>query len=345
MAMFFLGFWNIENLFAPEGFPGREPWIAEAMKGDLKGWTKALFDRKISQLTKIISGMNAGKGPDLLGVCEVENKYCMDELCNSLNARLGARAYKPVHFDSTKDQRGIDTAFICDSKRLKPVAGELFTHFVLRRTGTRDITQVTFQDKKSGRQFVALANHWPSRSGGPASDSQGFRMTAGETLGYWHSRILEEKGPIPVVAMGDLNDDPADPSVRIHALGLRERDDVEGGTSPLFYNLAWEYLNQEVTTVEGGKRTIYGTLYYQGNANIFDQILVSKPFLKVGSGIRLIENSARIEATAEMVASSKNEGPIRFGLPKGNVAKNVNQNGFSDHFPVSVQIDIDEAVG
>ena len=30
MADYRVGFWNLENLFAPEGFPGREPWIANA---------------------------------------------------------------------------------------------------------------------------------------------------------------------------------------------------------------------------------------------------------------------------------------------------------------------------
>jgi hypothetical protein len=37
-----------------------------------------------------------------------------------------------------------------------------------------------------------------------------------------------------------------------------------------------------------------------------------------------------------MVSPSVAQGPIRFGLPKGNAAQNVNTAGFSDHFPVSV---------
>ena len=40
-----VGFWNPENLFAPEDFAGREPWIAEEMTGDPHGWTEQLFDR------------------------------------------------------------------------------------------------------------------------------------------------------------------------------------------------------------------------------------------------------------------------------------------------------------
>ncbi len=40
-----------------------------------------------------------------------------------------------------------------------------------------------------------------------------------------------------------------------------------------------------------------------------------------------------------MVDHRVGEGPIRFGLPRGNAAANVDTEGFSDHFPVSVLID------
>ena len=65
--------------------------------------------------------------------------------------------------DAEREQRGIDTAFITDGKRLKPRRKELFSHWVMRRTGTRDITQCTFVTA-AGNELIALANHWPSRS-------------------------------------------------------------------------------------------------------------------------------------------------------------------------------------
>jgi hypothetical protein len=60
-----VGFWNLENLFAPEGHPGREPWIAAAVASDLAGWTQALFDAKVAQLASIIAALNGGAGPDI----------------------------------------------------------------------------------------------------------------------------------------------------------------------------------------------------------------------------------------------------------------------------------------
>lgn len=339
MSTYFIAFWNLENLFAPEDHPDREPWLAKKMADDLKGWSSDLFRRKIARLCRIIAQMNAGAGPDLLGVCEVENRFCLEALCAALNAALPARRYEPVHVDATRDHRGIDTAFVFDRNRLSVDPATIFSHWVMRRTGTRDITQATFTTT-AGNDLIALCNHWPSRSGGPANESAGFRMTAGETLGYWHERIREERGvDIPVIAMGDFNDDPHDPSLTIHAQATRERDDVENAESARFYNLTWNILRQPAVGVAGKARMLYGSLYFKGNGNSFDQLLVSPALLLARSPLRVVEGTTRIEAFPEMVAQSKNEGPIRFGLPKGDPAKNIDLEGFSDHFPVSVTIE------
>lgn len=338
MTDYHIGFWNLENLFAPEGFPDREPWIATAVASDLAGWTEALFQRKISQLATIIAAMSEASGPDILGVCEVENRFVLDALTAELNNRLPGRAYDVVHADSTRDHRGIDTAFLYDGGVFQVEPNAIFSHFVIRRTGTRDITQATFTSQ-AGNELVALCNHWPSRSGGTV-ESAGFRAVAGETLGYWHERIREERGDdIAIIALGDLNDDPWDPSVRFNANSSRERGDTERARSARFHNLSWSYVRTHTTTDhQGDERTIDGTLYYANDANVFDQILVNRSLLKGERGFTVRAETARIELIPSMVDHRVNYGPIRFGLPKGDANKNVNQNGFSDHFPVSVAI-------
>lgn len=338
MSRHHVAFWNLENLFAPEGHPDRESWIAEAVGRDLVGWTQALFDRKIAQLAKVVTGMNGGAGPDLLGVCEVENRFCLDALAAALNAALPARSYGLVHADNKEDRRGIDTAFVYDQKRYAVDPKTIFSHFVMRRTGTRDITQATFRTPL-GAELIALCNHWPSRSGG-TFESAGYRMTAGETLGYWHERIREEKGAdAAVIAFGDFNDDPFDLSVTRHAQAGRERDDVANAKSARFLNLAWDYLRQEAAPRRGPSRMLYGSLYFDGNGNLFDQILISRPLLTGASGFGLVEGTARMTTPAAMVDHRKSFGPIRFGLPRGDAAANVDDEGFSDHFPVEVELD------
>jgi endonuclease/exonuclease/phosphatase family metal-dependent hydrolase len=331
-----IAFWNLENLFAPEGFAHREPWIAKRLASDLKGWTQALFDKKIDQLVSIIRQMNGAQGPDILGVCEVENAFVLQQLTARLNGQISNRNYAVVHVDSTQDRRGIDTAFVFDGSKYTFDPNVIFSHFVMRRTGTRDITQVTFTTQ-AGNDLIALCNHWPSRSGG-TYESRGYRMTAGETLSYWHQRIWEERGSdIPIIAMGDFNDEPFDESVQIHARATRERGDVERAqTAVRFYNLAWRYLEQLGQDQNGDPKLLHGTLYYDGDGNVFDQLFVSKGLLSEDSPITVMEDTAKIEAFPEMVDHRVAHGPIRFGLSKGDAAKNVNTSGFSDHFPVSV---------
>ncbi len=41
--------------------------------GDME-WTEDRLDKKMYNLARVIRLMNDGKGPDLLGVCEVENQ-------------------------------------------------------------------------------------------------------------------------------------------------------------------------------------------------------------------------------------------------------------------------------
>jgi predicted extracellular nuclease len=336
-----LAFWNLENLFAPENHPDRPAWVAAAMKRDLTGWTEALFNRKLDQLASVITRMKGGAGPDILGVCEVENRFALQSLADRLNARLPQRRYATVHVDAEQDQRGIDTAFIHDTAAFTLKPGELFSHFVMRRTGTRDITQATFVSA-AGNELVVLCNHWPSRSAEPGEGpeySAGFRATAGETLGYWHERIRDLKGGnVPVLAFGDFNDDPYDRSLTVHASATRERGDVQRAQSARLYNLAWRYLTQAATDHRGNARILDGTLYNGGDGHVFDQILVSRGLLLPGAKLRVLEETARIEAMPEMVDHRVGEGALRFGLPKGDVAANVDVNGYSDHFPVSVQI-------
>ncbi len=336
MPNHFVAFWNLENLFAPEGHANREPWLAQRLASDLRGWTPALFNVKIDQLTSIIQQMNGGQGPDILGVCEVENDFVLQQLTSRLNGQISNRNYAVIHVDATQDHRGIDTAFVFDSSMYAVNPNTVFSHFVMRRTGTRDITQATFTTL-AGNDLIALCNHWPSRSGG-AYDSRGYRMTAGETLSYWHQRIWEQRGNhIPVIAMGDFNDDPFDDSLQIHARASRERGDTERAqTAVRFYNLAWRYLEQQSLDHNGNPKLLHGTLYFHGNGNVFDQLLVSKGLLVQGSPIAVNEATARMEIYPEMVDHRVSQGPIRFGLPKGDATQNVNISGFSDHFPVSV---------
>ncbi|MEO1262850.1 MAG: endonuclease/exonuclease/phosphatase family protein [Bacteroidota bacterium] len=343
MPDYLVAFWNVENLFGPENHPHRIPWVANDLGQTLSGWTTALYQKKLDQLARIIRQMKGATGPDILGVCEVEDHHVLNDLVTTLSSILPNRNYGVVHATADLSSRGIDTAFLFDRNLFSVNPDLVFNHFVMRRTGTRDILQATFKTTASGKELVVLANHWPSRRGtGGSQATAGFRSTAGETLSYWHKRILE-KAPAgkrtPVLALGDMNDDPWDHSITINALATRERGDVERARTERFYNFTWEYLLTNAIDKNGDARMLEGTLYFNNNGNLFDQIFANRPLLDKGSSdFKVVDGSAGIIAFQEMVSHRKGEGPIRFGLPNGNPGKNINEDGFSDHFPVGILV-------
>ncbi len=313
----YLAFWNVENLFDIENSPRRSEKLSRAIGQDIKGWTQDLLERKVSQLSTIIRQMNGGKGPDLLGVSEVENQYVVDLLAQSLSP-LG-RDYGVVHSD-TSDQRGIDVAFIYDKARFTPEA--VFNHFVMRRTATRDLLQVNFRTAK-GRLFVVVGNHWPSRSGGRL-ESNAYRAIAGETLAYFHERILEVHGKTtPVLAMGDFNDEPSDSSLVDYALADRDHTKVVRGRNPSFLNLMWPLMGQGV-----------GSLYFDNEPNLIDQFLVNKNLISSTSPIKADKTSVDVLRFPQMVAKGLYPAPIPFG----GMGKPLNPNGYSDHFPIGMVV-------
>ena len=319
MQTYFVAFWNVENLFDVAGAPERPAWLAERLRNELEGWTEDVLEQKIGQLAQIIMGLNDGRGPDLLGVCEVENRAVLDRLARAL-APLG-RPYAVAHAD-TSDGRGIDVAFIYDQDRF--TAGAQFSYVVLKRTATRDLFQVNFTTR-AGRELIAIGNHWPSRSGG-VYESEPYRILAAETLSYWLSRIEEIKGEgAAILVMGDFNDEPFSRALTEYALSSRSLVKVLRARTPRLFNLMWPPMGRRL-----------GTYYYNFFPNVLDQLLVSRGLVETDAAppLCVVADSARIEMPAPMVSGGLYPDPLRFGRPSSPTT--FNPDGYSDHYPISV---------
>jgi len=320
MNTHFLAWWNVENLFSMKSDPDRSEKLERALGKELDGWTAAVLNKKLKQLASIIGQMNGGNGPDILGVCEVESKNVLEKLIDEL-PDLG-RSYKTVHAD-TQDGRGIDVAFIYDSKKHEVVPEEIFNHFILRRNATRDILQVSFKTKPDGNKLVLMGNHWPSRRGGEL-ESEPYRIMAAETLAYFHERTIAIDGKDQaVVVMGDFNDEPFNRSLVAYALSERVERRVKSKRSrnPYLLNLTWDLIGQ-------GE----GTHFYDGTPGMLDQILVNRPVLRDDSPFEVDPSTVQILKFPEMTGRSG--VPKRFGRPSS--ASTFDDTGFSDHFPIAV---------
>ncbi|RMI09712.1 MAG: endonuclease/exonuclease/phosphatase family protein [Calditrichaeota bacterium] len=321
MPTHYLAWWNVENLFDVVDSPTRPAWLQRALNRELTGWNEAVLSRKISQLARIIRQMNEGRGPDVLGLCEVENRAVLDRLLQAL--QLPGRNYAAAHHDGS-DQRGIDVAFIYDADRF--TFEQDFFHVVLKRAATRDIYQVNLRTA-DGHALILIGNHWPARTTGVLR-TEPYRIIAAETLSYWNERIFEIRGrDIAIVVMGDFNDEPFSRSITEYLLATSSERKVINSRIPRLFNLMWPLLGQEI-----------GTHYYDNFPLLIDQIMVSRGVLTGRSGFRLERRpeggyAVAVEMFPEMVSTGYPD-PIRFGRP----AERLNENGFSDHYPVSLRL-------
>ncbi len=309
-----VAWWNVENLFDHERAV-RDPKLARTLKGELKGWTAAVRDRKLDQLASIVMHMCEGKGPDLLGIGEVEHEGLLRMLIDRLD--LPERSYQVLGHDSP-DARGIDVSFIFDANVL--TASDANHQVVVKRTPTRDLFWAMFTVQATGEPFVAIANHWPARSAGQYA-SEPFRMMTGETVSVVLDELLEDDANFPVLLMGDFNDEPFDRSMQEYLLGSRDRGQVTRARTPRVWNLMWTLFSQNNP----------GSYRYGTDWNMLDQFLVTKGLVKQSGS--LVARPETVDIFRPSAMLERADAPRRFGRPS---KKGFDRDGFSDHFPITM---------
>ena len=318
-----VAWWNLENLFDRAGNPGRHPDLAAEIERELAGWTASIRNKKLDQLAIVVKMMFAGTGPDLLGVCEVEDDVVLQQLVDRIG--MPGRDYRIAHH-MAPDARGIDVSFVFDANVLSP--HDMGHQMVLKRSATRDLFWIEFEIKSNNAVFVVVGNHWPSRSAG-RYESAPFRMLVGETLSFTLSQLFEEFAvgdEIPLIVMGDFNDEPFDRSMQEYLLGTRDPERVTRSRSvPRLLNLMWPLMAEDDP----------GTFRFRSEWNMLDQFLVNKGMLRSDSFVRVKRNSVQI-FRPDLVKKSNGE-PRRFGRPMSR----LDEGGFSDHFAITVTLETD----
>ncbi|WP_194777887.1 endonuclease/exonuclease/phosphatase family protein [Pararhodonellum marinum] len=310
--------WNLENLFDIQNSPSRPDWLQSRLNQELAGWTEEILERKIENLASVIAEYDQGNGPDILGVCEIENKQVLTLLMEEVGKRI-SRQYKVMHHD-TKDNRGIDIAIAYDVDRYDD-DGLIFTLEVMKRNATRDLFQINLTTKLGGNKLILIGNHWPARSAGQY-ESEPYRMMVGETLSYWIDRIFEEQGRnASIVAMGDFNDEPFNRSITDYLMTSNNRTKIQNARSINYlYNLMFPFLDGA-----------YGTYVFNSNLMIIDQFMVSRNVMSKSTATAFDVDKVFVFALDRMVRGAYHT-PIRFGRPSAG----LNLEGFSDHLPIGM---------
>jgi predicted extracellular nuclease len=305
----YIASWNVENLFDLKDDLGIE-LDEEFTPASSKRWTAERLETKLSNLAGVIRKMNDGRGPDVLGLCEVENRLVVEMLVAKL-AALG-RSYQIVHRDSPSD-RGIDCALIYDAAEFK-LADSRF-HFV-DAENTRDIVEANLQ--RGGDTLYVFVNHWPSRG-----NDEWQRIKAATVLRDRLEQVFAADDNADVVLLGDFNDESENVSLTKFLLASPNRDNLPVGS---LYNTTAP-IEQE------GK----GTFVWDNKWELIDHIIVSQGMLG-DAGFKWKPFSSHRVDFPEQYFQPRWPGAIP-RPSKSYAGDNFHRDGHSDHLPVACVIE------
>lgn len=312
----FVAFWNLQNLFDTVDDPGKND-EAFLPGGDME-WTDERLDKKMYNLARLIRSMNDGKGPDILGVCEVENQAVLKSMVMNFLSDLN---YKTAYLESP-DNRGIDNGLIYKANKFNLLNVQADTVHLSDGWPTRLVFGANLLTKDN-EQITVFVNHWPSRRGG-REESEPNRIAAAKTQREAVDRILNSDPGAKIFIIGDFNDDPTDLSLLENLKAQPVFCDssesiafVEDDRSNLF-NLSYKSYNDSL-----------GTYKYRTDWYMLDQIIVSRSLI-TDIDFNYICDSFEVYKPDWIITQS---GKYK-GTPFPTYGGRKYLGGYSDHFPV-----------
>ncbi len=308
-------FYNCENFF--DTFDDPKTKDEEYLPTSEMQWDIKKYNNKIKRLAEVMDSTVAGVGlPDVIGVCEIENKTVLTDLVAKSN--LKNRTYKSI-VTTGLDERGINVGLIYDESIFKFEGSEELnaTNSAIEDYKTRNILCVNLTHKTSGEVFYFFVNHWPSRRDGE-KETEAKRLYAAQILKA-KIQLLQSKNPkAKLIAMGDFNDTPNNNSI------LKT---LQANSKPKANELLNPFLELAIRE--------QGTHYHQGKWQVFDQIILS-PSCANGKQFNFKNGNAFILKKDFVLFKNYKTGEVKPNRTYG--PGNKYYNGYSDHLAVYIKL-------
>ncbi|SHE62617.1 Endonuclease/Exonuclease/phosphatase family protein [Arenibacter palladensis] len=313
-----VAFYNLENLFDTINDPltlddDRTPEGKD-------NWTTERYNQKVYNMSKVLSEIgspDSKNSPDIIGLCELENRQVIEDLTN--HPILREKDYGIIHFDSP-DERGIDVALLYKKTVFLPTSFASLRLLLTNENEYRDYTrdQLVVGGILDGEEMHFIVNHWPSRSGGEAR-SKPYRIAAARLNKKIIDSITKLSPEAKIIGMGDLNDDPIDDSlIKI----LKTKSTVTDLETRDLYN------PMETLYKKG-----IGSLAYRDRWNLFDQIYFTANIAQE-SPDQYRFWKAGVYSPSYLIDK---KGQYK-GYPLRTYAGGNYIGGYSDHFPVYIHL-------
>ena len=324
-----IGFYNLENLVDTYHDEGKNDY--EYLPDGANEWTEAKYQKKLANMARVIRAMRDENKAyhAVLGVSEIENRHVLEDLV--VEPAIADANFQIVHYDGP-DRRGVDVGLlyrpelftVLESKSI-PFTFEgsaikfSMTQEEMDAFRTRDILMV--RGLLDGEMFAFFVAHLPSRLGEKSND---LRSRGGEIMYQESQRLMQEYPGIKIVAMGDMNDNPTDDSMFVYMHG-REKVEQVGKE---------DFFSPFVSMLKAG----YSSLYYRGESNIYDIIVVSESLLNARRGTLRIQPIVKKKYYARIFQQpfmTQQEGQYA-GQPFRTFSNGAFVGGYSDHYPTYI---------
>ena len=329
---YIIGFYNLENLFDTYHDDGKNDY--EYLPDGGNQWTEVKYQKKLKNMAKVIAAMKADNKQwhAVLGVSEIENRHVLEDLV--ADSQIADANYQIVHFDSP-DRRGVDCALLYRPQIFKFITAEAipftfmpsridwsqWTQKEMDNFRTRDILMV--RGTIDGEMFAFFVCHLPSRLGGKGADLR----PRGAEIAYQRAMELQKEFPgIKIVVMGDMNDNPGDISMTEFLRGKEFIDEVTDE----------DFFDPFLSMIKAG----YSSLYYRGEGNIFDIVMVNNALAHAPKGTFQIQPIIKKQYYGRVFSKPfmTNQSGQYKGTPFRTFSNGAFVGGFSDHYPTYILI-------
>jgi hypothetical protein len=321
MVQLTFAFWNMTNVFEP----------AAVARGPQ---SEAELTAKVARLASVLSPLDNGNGPHLLGVAEVGTERIFDLIHEALPSEYIALWEPAPRIDMTRLGLAVRSDRFASVSLIDVERPSMFARPRTMLARCELIGQA--------EPILVAVCHWKSRMQQGGADPTQEQLASARWL-------AERLGPMDrdtcVLVLGDFNAEPFEPPFSDAGLRCRRHfSSVLAGTATPahLYNTAWRALAEpdawEDLNAAAMDVTRPRTSHDASPPVIFDQLLVSRAALRLGP-IRLLEKSVRyhvVDGVNSVRRSSGNLVPLRwvYNPPAAAV-------GCADHYPLIAEFIVD----
>ena len=310
-------FYNVENLF--DTYDDTNKIDEEFLPWGMKAWKTERYDDKLRKIFKVMVNVSGWELPELIGLCEIENRFVLQELINK--TPLSREEYGIIHEESP-DARGIDLGFLYRKDKFIPLDHEAirinFPFDTIYKT--RDLLRIEgLVNKKDTVHFFIC--HFPSRRGGEVA-SEPKRMYVASQVRAKVDSIMAAQPGARIIVTGDFNDEPSNKSI---SEVLQAKGDWENLEEGQLYNYMHPFQTKE------GK----GTYKYQGYWNMLDQFMITQSMMDPSNNVHAKRNSAQIFQKSWLMQDDDDAPGMK---PYRTYGGSYYYGGYSDHLPIYLDL-------